>query len=105
MCLTDFFKKINTVMYQQRAQREQREKTEKILTFFGSLSAKITLPLSNDLTTGLQIDNSFESISYICYYYNIIDEMISLASKGWYSGITFYEFYRKGGLHNVLEFY
>jgi hypothetical protein len=75
------------------------------LVFFGSLSAKLALPMSNELTTGLQIDNSFESISYICYYYNIIDEMIALGSKGWYSGITFYEFYRKGGLHSVLEFY
>ena len=105
MCLTDFLQKINQVMYLHRAQREHREKTEKILVFFGSLSAKLTLPLSNDLTTGLKIDNSFESLSYICYYYNIIDEMIALGSKGWYSGITFFEFYRKGGLHSVLEFY
>jgi hypothetical protein len=53
MCLTEFLQKINTVMYLQRAQREHREKTEKILVFFGSLSAKLALPMSNELTTGL----------------------------------------------------
>ncbi len=41
----------------------------------------------------------------LCFYYNILDEMQSLASKGWFSGIAFYEFYRRGGLHSILEFY
>ena len=32
-----------------------------------------------------------------------IDELNRYASRGWVSGVSFYQFFRKGGLHDVIE--
>jgi hypothetical protein len=61
--------------------------------------------MAKEITANFKIDNSYESMNYICNYYNILNDMNNLATKGWFSGISFFEFYRKGGLHNILEFY
>jgi hypothetical protein len=36
---------------------------------------------------------------------NILDNMGNLASKGWFSSISFFEFYVAGGLKLLLDFY
>jgi hypothetical protein len=92
-------------MYLQRGQRDNREQSEKVLVFIGQLSEILTSHISKQSVNDFTIDNSIESMRLSLLYNKILDEMIALASKGWFSSISFYEFYKKGGLHNVIEFY
>lgn len=49
------------------------------------------------------MDNSVESLHGVLTIFETLEELNKLASKGWTGGPAFYEFYRLGGLHNIMD--
>lgn len=51
------------------------------------------------------ISNSPQDCYHLLMIINILDNMSNMAVKGWFSSISYFEFYVSGGLKMLLDFY